>query len=96
MGLSGTPLPNSAPEAIPAIQAPVYGFCAGNDARINAALPQTQEQMEAPGKCYAPVTYKGAAHGFMRSGEQPDAKDADKKARDAAWVRLKALTAKFK
>ncbi len=52
--------------------------------------------MKAAGKFYETVTYEGAAHGFMRSGEQPDAKDADKQARDASWVRMKALTAKFK
>ena len=85
-----------APEAIAAIQAPVYGFYGGNDARINAALPQTQEQMKAAGKFYEIVTYDGAAHGFMRSGEQPNAPEADKKARDAAWIKLKSLTAKYK
>jgi len=85
-----------AAESIAAIQAPVYGFYAGSDARINGTLPQTQEQMKAAGKFYDIVTYEGAAHGFMRSGEQPDATEADKKARDAAWVRLKALTGKFK
>jgi carboxymethylenebutenolidase len=85
-----------APEAMAAIQAPVYGFFAGTDTRINGTLPQTQEQMKAAGKFFEFVTYEGAAHGFMRSGEQPDAPEADKKARDAAWVKLKALTAKFK
>ncbi len=85
-----------AADAMPAIQAPVYGFYAGTDARINGTIPQTQELMKAAGKIYEPVTYEGAAHGFMRSGEQPDAKDADKKARDDAWVRLKTLTPKFK
>ena len=52
--------------------------------------------MKAAGKFFEAVTYDGAAHGFMRSGEQPDATEADKKARDAAWVKLKALSAKFK
>jgi carboxymethylenebutenolidase len=85
-----------AADAIPAISAPVYGFYAGNDARINGTIPQTQELMKAAGKFFEPVTYEGAAHGFMRSGDQPEAKDADKKARDASWVRLKALTAKYK
>jgi hypothetical protein len=28
------------------------------------------------------VTYDGAGHGFTRAGEAPDAKEADKKARD--------------
>jgi hypothetical protein len=27
----------------------------------------------------------------MRAGEQPDATEANRKARDASWVRLKAL-----
>ncbi len=85
-----------APEAIANIQAPVYGFYAGTDTRINAGLPQTQEQMKAAGKFYEIVTYEGAAHGFMRSGEQPGATEADRKAREAAWIQIKALQAKFK
>jgi carboxymethylenebutenolidase len=83
-------------EAIPAIQAPVYGFYAGTDARINAGLPQTQEQMKAAGKFYDPVTYDGAAHGFMRAGAQPDATEPNQKARAAAWEKIKALQPKFK
>ena len=85
-----------AAESMAAIQAPVYGFYAGNDTRINGTLPQTQEQMKAAGKFYEIVTYEGAAHGFMRSGEQPNPTEADKKARDAAWARMKTMTAKFK
>jgi len=84
------------PESMASIQAPVYGFYGGNDARVNGTIPQSQEQMKAAGKFFEPVTYEGAAHGFMRSGEQPDATDADKKAREAAWARIKTLTAKFK
>jgi carboxymethylenebutenolidase len=83
-----------APETMAAIQAPVYGFYAGNDTRIISTLERTQEQMKAAGKFYEIVTYEGAAHGFMRSGEQPGATEADKKARDAAWAKLKALTAR--
>jgi carboxymethylenebutenolidase len=85
-----------APESMAAIQAPVYGFYAGTDTRINSSLPQTQEQMKAAGKLFEAVTYDGAAHGFMRSGEQPEAGEADKKAREAAWARMKTLSAKFK
>ena len=85
-----------AADAVAAIQAPVYGFYAGNDARIGATVPQTQEQMKAAGKFYDTVTYEGAAHGFMRAGDQPDATEANKKARDAAWVKLKTLIAKYR
>src|SRR5216683_2884265 len=78
-------------DAMARIRAPVYGFYAGNDARIGATIPDTVAQMKAAGKTYDPVTYEGAAHGFMRSGEAPDAKDADKKARAEAWIRWKSL-----
>ena len=99
------PGPDS-PEAVARIHAPVYGFYAGNDARIGATIPATQELMKAAGKTYDIVTYEGAGHGFMRAGDAPpppadadqaakDAYPANKKARDAAWVRWKALLAKL-
>lgn len=77
------------------IKAPVYGFYGGNDARIGAMIPGAQEQMKAAGKAYDPVTYEGAGHGFMRSGEDPDGTEPNKKARNEAWARWKALLAKM-
>ena len=85
-----------APDAIPNIQAPVYGFYAGTDERIGATVPATQQQMKAAGKFFEIATYEGAAHGFMRAGAQPDATEANKKARAAAWVVLKAFRDKVK
>jgi carboxymethylenebutenolidase len=79
--------------ALAKIKAPVYGFYAGNDARINATLPKTIEAMTELKKTYEPVTYEGAGHGFMRAGEAPDANEANKKARDDAWVRWKKILA---
>lgn len=73
------------------IHAPVHGFYAGNDARINATIPKTTELMKKAGKTYDPVIYEGAGHGFMRAGEAPDANEGNKKARDAAWTRWKGL-----
>jgi len=81
-------------DAMVRIKAPVYGFYGGNDARIGATIPDAIAQMKAAGKSYEPVTYDGAGHGFMRSGEAPDAKDGDKKARADAWVRWKSLLGK--
>src|SRR5271155_5637809 len=78
---------------LPRIKALVYGFYAGNDARIGATIPDTVAAMKAAGKTYDPVTYDGAGHGFMRAGEAPDASEANKKARDAAWARWKSLLA---
>ena len=76
------------------IQAPVYGFYAGNDARIDATLPAAREQMKAAGKVYDPVVYEGAGHGFMRAGEAPDANEANRKARAEAWERWKSILKK--
>src|SRR5436309_6212585 len=108
--------------ALEKIGAPVYGFYAENDMRIDATVPTTTDAMKELKKPYDPVTYAGAGHGFMRAGEpnnpQPaapvakgdeaaDKKAADdyqkaltaykanRKARDDAWTRLKAILAKI-
>lgn len=78
-------------DAMARINAPVYGFYAGNDARIGATVPDTIQQMKTAGKTYEPVTYDGAGHGFMRAGEAPEATPENVKARDDAWVRWKKL-----
>jgi carboxymethylenebutenolidase len=83
-------------DAIARIKAPVYGFYAGEDARIGATIPATTEQMKAAGKTYEIVTYQGEGHGFMRAGEAPDASDANRKARTEAWERWKSLLAQGK
>ncbi|HYS53200.1 MAG TPA: dienelactone hydrolase family protein [Thermoanaerobaculia bacterium] len=84
------------PDAVDTIKAPVYGFHAGNDARIGATIPKTQELMRAAGKTYDVVTYEGAGHGFMRAGDAPDASEANKKARDESWARWKGLLKSLK
>ena len=78
-------------ESMARIQGPVYGFYGGNDARINATIPSATDQMKEARKTYDPVTYDGAGHGFMRAGEQPDASEANAKARREAWVRVKEI-----
>ncbi|HEV2288827.1 MAG TPA: dienelactone hydrolase family protein [Candidatus Acidoferrales bacterium] len=85
--------PPPAPDAMARITSPVYGFYAGNDARIGATIPGATSDMKAAGKTYEPVTYDGAGHGFMRAGEAPDATPANAKARDDAWTRWKKLLA---
>ena len=80
------------PKDVTTITAPVYGFYGGNDARIDATIPATQDAMKQAGKKYDPVTYEGAGHGFMRAGEDPnDTNDANKKARTEAWSRWLSL-----
>jgi carboxymethylenebutenolidase len=85
--------PSPDAEAMLRIKAPIYGFYAGNDARIDATIPSTIAAMKAAGKTYDPVTYEGAGHGFMRAGEAPDASEANKKAREDSWKRWKTLLA---
>ncbi|MGH9744000.1 MAG: dienelactone hydrolase family protein, partial [Candidatus Acidiferrum sp.] len=77
--------------AMERIKAPVYGFFAGNDARIGAMLPDAIANMKAAAKTFNPVTYDGAGHGFMRAGEAPDANEGNRKARNQAWERWKKL-----
>ena len=108
--------------ALGRIGAPVYGFYAENDMRVDATIPPAVDAMKELGKTYDPVTYAGAGHGFMRAGEPnaPEpvapvakgdeaadkkaaddyqkalaARKANRKARDDAWVRWKAILAKL-
>jgi carboxymethylenebutenolidase len=108
--------------ALGRIGAPVYGFYAENDMRIDATIPATTDAMKELNKKYDPVVYAGAGHGFMRAGEpnSPELKapvakgdeaadkkaaddyqkaltayKANRKARDDAWTRWKAILAKL-
>jgi carboxymethylenebutenolidase len=82
-------------EAIARINCPVYGFYGGNDARVTATVEKTTTMMKQAGKTYEPTVYDGAGHGFMRAGEQPDASEPNKKARDNAWQRIKEVLTKI-
>jgi carboxymethylenebutenolidase len=87
----------SGPADVTTITAPVYGFYAGNDARIGATVPATTAAMKAAGKAYEPVTYDGAGHGFMRAGEDPsNAVPGNKTAREQGFDRLVKLLHEMK
>ncbi|MBV9763656.1 MAG: dienelactone hydrolase family protein [Acidobacteriaceae bacterium] len=81
------------------IKAAVYGFYGGNDARIDATIPETKDSMKELGKTYDPVVYEGAGHGFMRAGEDPNGTEPNHagnvKARSEAWKRWKELLKRF-
>ena len=108
--------------ALARIATPVYGFYGENDMRVDATVPPTSDAAKELKKTFDPVTYAGAGHGFMRSGEpnnpEPvapapkgdeaaDKKAADdyqkaltaykanRKGRDDAWIRWKAILAKL-
>jgi carboxymethylenebutenolidase len=65
------------------VKAPVLGLYAGNDARINAALPDTDAAMKKLGKSYEYHLFDGAGHGFM--GGQAGAAGANLRAAQASW-----------
>jgi carboxymethylenebutenolidase len=75
-------------EAYDRIKTPVYGFYGGNDNRVNATIENSLKMMENADMIYKPIIYKGAGHGFMRSGQAPDASPENRKARDAAFKRM--------
>ena len=79
------------PEIYGTITAPAYGFYASDDARITSTVPATVAAMKSANKKYEPVTYDGAGHGFMRSGEDPAGTEPNRKARADAWKRWLSL-----
>lgn len=82
-------------EDLERIQCPVYGFYGENDARVTSTVEKTSELMKSAGRKFEPVTYDNAGHGFMRSGEAPDASEANKEARAKAWKRWKEILSKL-
>ena len=82
------------PADVTTITAPVYGFYAGNDARIGATVPATAAAMKAAGKTYEPVSYEGAGHGFMRAGVEDNALPAIQQAMTEGWKRWLGLLVK--
>lgn len=81
----------STKEDIIKIKAPVYGFYAENDERINAGIPAVETLMAENGKTYEYMKYTGAGHGYMRQGDDPTGSPENKKARDESWVRIKTI-----
>lgn len=78
-------------EGVTGIEAPVYGFYGGDDARVNVTIEPTKALMAKHGKTFEPVIYEGAGHAFMRLGQDPNPTEANRQAHDQAWERLLAL-----
>ncbi len=70
------------------ISAPVYGFYAQNDQRINAGIPTVNSAMMYYGKPFEYSIFPDSGHAFMRSGEDPNGSEGNKAARVAALERL--------
>jgi carboxymethylenebutenolidase len=74
--------------AVEGIDAPVYGYYGGDDARVNATIDPTQELMNKHRKVFVPIIYPGAGHAYMRLGEEETAVDANSHAHRESWKRL--------
>ncbi len=75
-------------EALTRISTPVYGYYGGDDNRVNSTIEKTENIMTAANNPFDYEIYEGAGHAFMKSGLQPDAKDANRTALTQAWTRL--------
>ena len=73
------------------IKAPVYGFYGGNDNRVNSTIAASASAMKASGNPFESIIYDGAGHGFFRAGENENATEANRLAREQGIQRLKEI-----
>jgi carboxymethylenebutenolidase len=78
-----------ATETLSGIQAPVLGHYGGDDARVNATIPDAQAEMARLEKFYEANLYDGAGHGFLR--QQTGRDGANMAASEEAWPRTVAF-----
>jgi carboxymethylenebutenolidase len=52
-------------DAVPNIQAAVLAMYGGEDARVNAGIPDIERTMRAAGKTFEYMIYPGAGHAFF-------------------------------
>ncbi len=78
-----------ATDALASVQTPILGLYGGNDARVNATIPDAQEALESLGKSYEVHIFDGAGHGFLR--QQSGQEGANMDATRAAWARTVAF-----
>lgn len=71
------------------IVAPVLGLYGGDDARVNATIPDAVREMRRMGKFYEPHQFAGAGHGFLR--QQAGREGANLAATNAAWPKTIAF-----
>jgi carboxymethylenebutenolidase len=82
--------------ALAGITAPVYGFYAETDTRVQKSIDATKAAMAAAGKKYEAITYPGADHMFVRLGEEAgNTNPANIEARAQSLARLQDLLKKL-
>lgn len=65
------------------ITCPVLGLYGGDDARVNATIDVSHNEMKTQGKSFTHLIFGGAGHGFLR--QQTGRDGANVKAAAAAW-----------
>lgn len=60
------------PEQLSRVRAPILGFYARDDERVNATIPAADSALKALGRSYEYHFFDGAGHGFLRSQEGRD------------------------
>jgi carboxymethylenebutenolidase len=74
-----------ATETLAGVKAPVLGLYGGDDARVNATIPDAEKEMKRLGKRFEFEVYEGAGHGFLRA--QDGREGANLRAAQRAWPR---------
>ena len=77
------PSPDSS--ALASIGAPVLGLYGGDDARVNATIPDAAAEMTRLGKIYEQEIYDGAGHAFLQRQTERDGKN--RSATEKGWPR---------
>jgi carboxymethylenebutenolidase len=72
-------------ETLAGVNAPVLGLYGGDDARVNATIPDAEKEMKRLGKRFEVEVYEGAGHGFLRA--QDGREGANLRAAQQAWPR---------
>lgn len=75
--------------AVRMVKSPVLGLYGGDDARVTATVPATQQAMQDAGRSFKAIIYDGAGHGFLRQQNGRDGANA--KAAAAAWAGTRAF-----
>ena len=76
-------------EMLGRVEAPVLGLYGGDDARVNATIPDAVREMRRLGKSFEPHLFDGAGHGFLR--QQSGRDGANRAASQTAWPKTVAF-----
>jgi carboxymethylenebutenolidase len=74
-----------ATDTLAGTKAPVLGLYGGDDARVNATIPDAEKEMKRLRKRFEYEIYDGAGHGFLRA--QDGREGANMRATQKAWPR---------